>query len=65
MIRVNGKKHVWYIGMTVKALLRDIDNSHYYIVIRINNKYISRPYFEKTLIPDNAEVFLLPMIVGG
>ena len=51
--------------MTVADLLKNLNDSHYYAVVRINDKHVSRPYFEKTLIPDNAEVYLLPMIAGG
>jgi thiamine biosynthesis protein ThiS len=65
MIRVNGKKHSWHEGMTIKDILKDLSDSHLYAVVRINDKHVSRPYFEKTLIPDNSEVFLIPMIAGG
>ncbi|RZB34066.1 MAG: sulfur carrier protein [Desulfobacteraceae bacterium Eth-SRB2] len=65
MIKVNGEKHSWYQGMTIKDLLNNFNKSHLYAVVRINDKHISMPYFEKTLIPDNSEVFLIPMIAGG
>lgn len=65
MIRVNGKKHPWYEGMTIKDLLKDFNDSHLYAVVRINDKHVSRPNFEKIIIPDNSEVFLIPMIAGG
>ena len=65
MIRVNGKRQIWYEGMTVKDLLEDLEDSLHYAVIRINDKHVSRPYFEKTLIPDNSEVFLISLIAGG
>ena len=65
MIRVNGKKHSWHEGMTIKDILKDLSDSHLYAVVRINDKHISRPHFEKTLIPDNSEVFLILMIAGG
>ncbi|MFZ0482153.1 MAG: sulfur carrier protein ThiS [Desulfobacterales bacterium] len=65
MIRVNGKQLLWYEGMTVKDLLADLEDSHHYAVIRINDKYVSRHYFEKTLISDNSEVFLISLIAGG
>jgi thiamine biosynthesis protein ThiS len=65
MIRVNGKKHSWYEGMTIKDLLKDFNDSHLYAVVRINDKHVSRPNFEKIIIPDNSEVFLIPMIAGG
>ena len=65
MIRVNGQKHPWREGMTIEDLLKELENSHHYVVIRINDKHVSKPYFDTTLIPDDAEIFLLPMIAGG
>ena len=65
MFRVNGEQRSWREGMTVADLLRDIDDSHHYAVVRIDHKHVSRPYFEKTHIPDNSEVFLIPLIAGG
>lgn len=65
MIRVNGKKVSWREGMTVADLLKVLSDSEHYVVVRINDKHVSRPFFEKTLIPDNSDVFLIPMIVGG
>jgi thiamine biosynthesis protein ThiS len=65
MIRVNGKKVSWHEGMTVADLLKVLSDSDHYVVVRINDKHVSRPFFEKTLIPDNSDVFLIPMIVGG
>jgi thiamine biosynthesis protein ThiS len=65
MIRVNGKKVSWREGMTVADLLKVLSDSDHYVVVRINDKHVSRPFFEKTLIPDNSDVFLIPMIVGG
>ena len=65
MIRVNGKKVSWHEGMTVADLLKVLSDSDHYVVVRINDKHVSRPFFEKTLIQDNSDVFLIPMIVGG
>ena len=65
MITVNGKDRSWREGMTVTDLLRDLHDSYHYAVIRINDTRISRPNFEKTLIPDNSKIFLIPMIAGG
>jgi hypothetical protein len=46
-------------------LLNEIDDPHPYAVVRINENYVSRPNFDKTTIPDDSEVFLIPMIAGG
>jgi len=61
-----GKKNIfWYEKMTVADLLKDLKDPYQYTVVRINDKYICGPDFEKTLVPDNSEVFLVPMISGG
>jgi thiamine biosynthesis protein ThiS len=65
MIRVNGKQHPWRERMTIADLLHDLDDSYQYAVVRINDKSVSKPNFEKTLIPDDVEVFLLPLVAGG
>ena len=65
MITLNGKKVPWREGMTVADLLNDLNDSYIYIVVRVNEKQVSRPDFDKALIPDSAEVFLVPMVAGG
>jgi len=65
MIKVNGNNFAWREGMTVSDLLKDLNDSYSYAVVRINDKQISKPNFKSTLIPDNSEVFLVPMVVGG
>jgi len=65
VVKVGGKNIFWYEKMTVADLLNDINDPYNYVVVRINKKYISRPDFKKTLVPDNSEVFLIPMISGG
>jgi thiamine biosynthesis protein ThiS len=65
VIKIKGKDFPWREGMTVSDLLNDLNDSYTYIVVRINQKQVSRPNFDKTLIPDNAEVFLVPMVSGG
>jgi thiamine biosynthesis protein ThiS len=65
MIRVSGKEHPWRAGMTVADLLRENEDVHDCAVVRVNDHYVSRPNFETTLVPDDAEVFFVPMIAGG
>ena len=65
MVKVGRKNIPWYEKMTVADLLNDINDPYKYVVVRINKKYISRPNFKKILVPDNSEVFLIPMISGG
>jgi thiamine biosynthesis protein ThiS len=65
MIEVNGRKLAWHEGMTISDLLDEINDSHPYPVVRIGETYVSRPNFDKTTVPDNSQVFLIPMIAGG
>jgi sulfur carrier protein len=65
MITVSGEKFPWREGMTVADLLKQIDASQPYAVVRINDTYVSRINFEKTVIADGSDVFLIPMISGG
>lgn len=65
MINVAGKQVAWREGMTVSDLLDEIKDPHPYAVVRVNEQYVTRPNFEHTLVPDDAEVFLIPMIAGG
>ena len=65
MIRVDGEEHAWHEGMTVADLLNNLKDSDHYAVVRINKRHVSRPNFKKELVPDNAEVFLIPLVAGG
>jgi len=65
VIKIKGKEFPWREGMTIEDLLRDLDDSYTYVLVRINHKQVSKPDFDKTVIPDNSEVFLVPMVAGG
>ena len=65
MIQVAGKQITWREGMTVADLLDELQDPHPYAVVRINEQYVTRPNFEHILVPDGAEVFLIPTVAGG
>ena len=65
MIKVADHTIDWREGMTISDLLIEINDPHPYAVVRIDQTYVSRPNFDKTTIPDNAEVYLIPMVAGG
>ena len=65
MVKVNDKKVPWREGMTVNDLLKGLDDDHDYAVIRVNGKYVSKPHFNEYQVPDKAEIYLIPMVVGG
>ncbi len=55
----------WQEGMTVASLLETLDNTGFVSVIRLNGRLISSPKFDRTPIPDNAVIRLLPLVAGG
>lgn len=65
MIRVADQTIDWREGMTISDLLIEINDPHPYAVVRINQTYVSRPNFDRTIVPDHAEVYLIPMVAGG
>ena len=65
MIQVSDQTVTWYEGMTISDLLDELGDPHPYAVVRINQIYVSRPNFDQTTVPDDSEVFLIPMIAGG
>ena len=65
MIRVGDRHIPWHSGMTVSELLRILEDPYPYVVVRIDEKIVSRPNFDETPVPDDADVFLIPMIAGG
>jgi len=65
VITLDGEQRPWQSGMTVSQLLQEIADGHQYAVIRVNGRYVSRPSFDTTVIPDDAEIYLIPMIAGG
>ena len=65
MIKVANHTIDWHEGLTISDLLIEINDTHPYAVVRINQTYVSRPNFDKTTIPDKAEVYLIPMVSGG
>jgi thiamine biosynthesis protein ThiS len=65
VIKVKGKDFAWREGMSVADLLTELNDAYPYAVVRVNNTLVSRPDFDRTLVPDNSEIFLIPMIAGG
>ena len=65
MISVDGIKVPWKAGLTIAQLLAEKEDAYDYAVVRMNRKIVSRPDFERTPIPDHAEIILIPMVAGG
>ncbi len=65
VIKVDDKDMDWVENMTVSDIIEKIENTDYCAAVRLNNVLVSSPNFGKTIIPDNAVIYLLPLIAGG
>ena len=65
MIRVGDKEVPWQEGLTVTGLLAALGETYEYAVVRIDNQVVSRPNFDSVYVPDNCQVYLLPLVAGG
>ena len=55
----------WQQGLTMADVLEQVMDGQTYAVVKMNGRLVSRPHFEKTLVPDGARVTPIPMIAGG
>lgn len=65
MVRVGDREFPWREGLTVADLLKEMGDPYPYAVARVGDRHISNPDFDKAKVPDNSEVFLIPLIAGG
>ena len=65
MIDVDERKVPWDETMTIASLLQTLENVKFCAVVRLNGRLVSSPEFERTRVPDNAIIQLLPLVAGG
>ena len=65
MIRVGDREVDWQEGMTVSGLLAALGETFEYALVRIDDTVVSRPNFDHTRVPDNCQVYLIPLVAGG
>ena len=65
MIFLNDEALPWHEGMTVAELLKGVHDAHHYVVVRVNDRYVSKPNFDTCKIPDRSVLYLIPMVAGG
>jgi sulfur carrier protein len=65
LIDVDNTRLPWYEGMTIATVLSRLDNVGFCSVVRLNGRLISSPDFEKTIVPDEAKIDILPIVAGG
>ena len=65
MITVNDEDMEWSEDMTISDMLDRIENTDYCAAIRLNGRLVSSPDFDKTIIPDQSIIYILPPVAGG
>jgi thiamine biosynthesis protein ThiS len=65
MVRISDREIPWHEDMTVADLIKELGDHYPYTVARVNNKTIPGHEFSRARVPDNSEVFLIPLIAGG
>jgi thiamine biosynthesis protein ThiS len=64
-IQVNGREIEWLENETIKELLKRMKYTFPLVVVKINNKVISRTDFLEVIIPDKSKVDIIHMVSGG
>ena len=65
MISVNTEPMDWSPGMTVSDILKARNYIFRMIVVQVNGELVPRGTYEKTVVPDAADVQVIHMISGG
>ena len=65
MITLNGEKLPWHQGLTIQELLEGQNEDYAIVVVKVNNKVISKKEYPTFEIPDNSEVNTVDIIAGG
>jgi len=66
MITVNGNRKVtWREGMTVAALLAELEWSYALITVTVNGEFVPRDDYHAHAVPDEAVVQAIHIAHGG
>ena len=65
MIYTNNKPIKWYKGITISAILKELEDDYPYAAAYTNKKVITMLDFDTYEVPDHAELRFIPLVVGG
>jgi sulfur carrier protein len=65
MINVNGETMPWTDGMTIADILKIRNYIFRMIAVQVNGELVKRVAYDKTVVPDDADVQVIHMISGG
>ena len=65
MITAKGKRLEWHQGLTVRNVLDTLGYNFPSVLVRVNGTIVRRKDWENSIVPDEAEVEVRPIVAGG
>jgi sulfur carrier protein len=65
MITAKGKQLEWHEGLTVREVLDNLGYNFPSVLVRVNGTIVRRRSWDSTVVPDEAEVEVRPIVAGG
>jgi sulfur carrier protein len=65
MITAKGKRLEWHQGLTVRDVLVTLGYNFPSVLVRVNGTVVRRKVWDSTVVPDEAEVEVRPIVAGG
>ena len=65
MITAKGKRLEWHEGLTVREVLDTLGYNFPSVLVRVNGAIVRRKSWDSTVVPDEAEVEVRPIVAGG
>lgn len=65
MITAKGKKLDWHEGLTVREVLDTLGYNFPSVLVRVNSRIVKRKDWDNSIVPDEADVEVRPIVAGG
>ncbi len=65
MITAKGKKLDWHEGLTVREVLDALGYNFPSVLVRVNGQIVRRKEWDNSIVPDEADVEVRPIVAGG
>jgi sulfur carrier protein len=65
MITAKGKKLDWHEGLTVREVLDTLGYNFPSVLVRVNGRIVKRKDWDNSIVPDEADVEVRPIVAGG
>lgn len=65
MITAKGKKLDWHEGLTVREVLDTLGYNFPSVLVRVDGRIVKRKDWDNSIVPDEADVEVRPIVAGG